>query len=423
MQITLPILHDGQRAIYANRGRFNRIRCGRRFGKTTLLQTIALNSSAAGQLNGWFTPQFKTLAEAFYEITTCLEPIIDTASKMEGVVRLINGGRIDFWSLENDQAGRSRKYHNVFIDEAAFTRPAMLDMWQRAIEPTLLDYVGKAWVASTPNGMADDNFFYRLCAEGSQYGFIDHHAPTSANPMMSLEELERIKARIHPLVWRQEFEAEFVDWSGSAFFDLDKMLVDNGPVPYPTKCDTVFAVIDTAIKGGKEHDGTAVVYCSFSQYHGHKLVILDWDVVQIDGALLENWMPKVFVRCEELARTTGARHGCSGVWIEDANSGTILLQQGRSRGWLTHKIDSKLTMAGKDERAISVSGYVYQGLIKLSDYAYNKTVVFKEISKNHLVGQLADFRIGDKNAYRRSDDLLDCAVYCFALALGDKFGY
>ena len=49
-------------------------------------------------------------------------------------------------------------------------------------------------------------------------------------------------------------------------------------------------------------------------------------------------------------------------------------------------IDSKLTAMGKDERAISVSGYVHRGLVKYTDRAFDKTVIYKRNSRNHLVG-------------------------------------
>ena len=423
MEIILPILHEGQKALYAKRGRFNRARCGRRFGKTVMMQAIAVNSAVRGNYVGWFAPKYKTLAEAFYEINLMVKPLILSSSKIDGVIRLKNGGRIDFWSLENDQAGRSRRYHDVIIDEAAFAKDNMLEIWSRAIEPTLLDFVGGAWVGSTPNGMSDTNFFYRIGLDGSGFEFVDHHAPTSANPYISKSELDKIKERTHPLVWRQEFEAEFVDWSGVAFFSLDNLLDNNEPVDYPDKCDAVFAVIDTAIKGGKDHDGTAVIYCAINQHYWHPLIILDWSIIQVDGSLLENWIPSVFDRCEQLARETGARNGSIGAWIEDASTGSILLQQGRARGWPTTAIDSKLTMSGKDERAISISGYVHQNKIKISKHAYDKTLTFKGVSKNHLISQVTSFRIGDKDAYRRSDDLLDVFTYSAAIALGDKYGY
>ena len=88
-----------------------------------------------------------------------------------------------------------------------------------------------------------------------------------------------------------------------------------------------------------------------------------------------------------------------------------------------HEIDSKLTQAGKDERAISVSGYYHQEKIKISQWAYDKVVKFKGQSRNHLLNQLASFRIGDKDAAKRSDDLLDAAIYSIAIGVGNKLGF
>jgi hypothetical protein len=100
-----------------------------------------------------------------------------------------------------------------------------------------------------------------------------------------------------------------------------------------TRCDGVFAVIDTASKTGTEHDATAVTFFARNNAGGRfPLMILDWDIAQIEGALLETWLPMVFDRLEELARLCQARHGSLGAFIEDKNTGTILLQQVLRRG-------------------------------------------------------------------------------------------
>jgi hypothetical protein len=52
-------------------------------------------------------------------------------------------------------------------------------------------------------------------------------------------------------------------------------------------CGAVFAVIDSATKTGSDHDGTAVVYAALTNPPDQRLVILDWDIVQIEGSLLE----------------------------------------------------------------------------------------------------------------------------------------
>jgi hypothetical protein len=108
--------------------------------------------------------------------------------------------------------------------------------------------------------------------------------------------------------------------------------------------------------------------------------------------------------------------------LEDKNSGTILLQQALRRGMQAQAIDSKLTAMGKDERALSVSGYVYRGEVKCTDYAFNKVSTHKRRSKNHLVDQIESFRMGDKDS-KREDDLLDTFCYGIALSLGDIKGF
>jgi hypothetical protein len=398
------------------------IRCGRRWGKTDFAKTIACDAIAKGRIVGWFVPEHKYQSEAYTEIYECLFPIKRGASKVEGVIRTITGGRIDFWTLENERAGRSRKYHLVVIDEAAFGKANVKDIWERAIEPTLLDYGGKALILSNANGNAQDNFFYQISTE-ERFRFREYHSTTFANPHLPREFLDQLEANTHPLVFRQEYLAEFVDFSGAAFFAIDWLLDAGRAVPYPRHCDGVFVVIDTAVKTGSANDGTAALYVARSMHTGIPLVILDWDLVQIEGASLEEWMPSVFRRAEELAIACKARQGSLGAFIEDAQSGSILIQQCRNKGLPVTALPSGLTAAGKDRRAIDVSGYVYRQMVKISDYAYDKTLNFKGSTRNHLITQITGYRVGDKNAATRADDLLDCFTYGLGITFGNPEGF
>ena len=310
-----------------------------------------------------------------------------------------------------------------------------MSAWLKAIKPTLYDYAGEALVCSSPLGKDPENFFYQICTDPS-FGFHEYHATIMDNPLLPLRQLdesmiawerrregyiEALKAENLPLVYEQEYLAEFVDWSGFAFFRRENLLHEGRGVAYPQGCDGVFAVIDTASKTGNEHDGTAVCFFARTRDDMHPLIVLDWDIVQIEGALLENWLPWVFTRLNELARE--CRAGCSlGAWIEDRNSGTVLLQQAQGRGLGAIAIDSKLTSLGKVERAMSVSGYVHQGRVKYSDQAFRKTTTYKQRTANHLVEQVESFRVIDKDR-RREDDLLDTFCYGVALALGNHEGF
>ena len=418
--INLPILHAGQVNIYKNRSRYNGISCGRRFGKTIFLICLAADCAAKGKRFGLFTPEYKQLTEPFENLVNILSPIIKNKSANDGRIVTTTGGVIDFWSLkDNPLAGRGREYHRVGIDEAAFTKNGqMWDTWRKAIKPTMLTTKGDAWVCSTPNGADPENFFYQIWHD-PELGFKTHHAPTSSNPYVDPEELEKERLTAHPLVWRQEYLAEFVRWDGEAFFNVNYFLVNEQPVDYPKKCDGVFAIMDCAVKSGSEHDATAVLYCSINQYGEPELVWLDWDMYSIEAASLEYLAPSILERCESLAAQVGARNGSLGILVEDAAGGQVLIQQARAKGWPIKAIDSKITAKGKDERAMMAGGAAYEGRCKISRHAYDKTIMWKTRTMNHLLHQVSTFRVGDKEAYKRADDLLDCATYSIIVALTD----
>lgn len=222
--------------------------------------------------------------------------------------------------------------------------------------------------------------------------------------------------------------------SGLEIFPEDKLLVDGLPVPMPKHCDYILAILDTAVKSGVQHDGTGVIYCGYNPRLDYPLIVLDYDYVQIDGAYLETFIPSVFDKTQELAKQCGARLGVS-TFIEDKQTGSVLLQQCQKHQreaktidefnkWKTIAIPEQFAAMGKEGRAIDVSGLVFQGQVKFSEHAYNKTTTFKSETKNHLLYQVLNFRIGGKSGAHglnakqlENDDLLDTFCYAIQVAL------
>lgn len=405
------------------------LRAGRRYGKTTLLENLAVRWALNGEKVGWFSPNYKLLLPSFKRIAKMLKGAIAHKSKTEAIIELVptegrlEGGSIEFWTLNDEDAGRSRHYHRVIIDEAGLVLKGLKDIFEQAIEPTLLDTGGSCYMAGTPKGVSDESFFYLACTDKA-LGWMEFHVPTHANPFLNEEAIAELEEKTDPLVYQQEFKALFIDWRGHAFFSLDKWLDETGAAyDYPEKCDIVYAVIDSAVKDGKEHDGTAVTYFARTFHHGVPLMILDWDIVQIKGALLEDWLPSVYARLEELAEMVKPRQGARAPYIEDKASGTILLQQAERNGWPANAIDTDLTAAGKDGRALTASGYHFRGEIKISKYAHDKVVRFKGVTKNHLESQVMGYRMGDPEAYKRADDCADTYTYGVSIGLGDGEGH
>lgn len=216
VSVMLPKYHAAQRQIRAEAARFNVLACGRRFGKTKFLKRLASESAIERYPVGWFAPTYKVLTEAFSEIRKTLAPILSGSNKSEKTLTLITGGVIEFWTLEDPDAGRSRKYKRAIIDEAGMCA-ALHDQWPEAIRPTLADYQGDAWFGGTPKGR---NFFYEAFQRGQdplQTEWRSWQMPTGANPYIKPEEVAAMKAEMPERKYLQEIEAQFLDDAGGVF--------------------------------------------------------------------------------------------------------------------------------------------------------------------------------------------------------------
>lgn len=208
--------HSGQQAVITHPARYKVIAAGRRFGKTLLaVEWLALMDGGAidGASVAFFSPTYKLLADVWADFERTLRPVTRKANRTEQRIELITGGKIDFWTLEDPDAGRGRKYHRLVIDEAAHAR-YLKEAWERAISPTLTDYQGAAWFISTPNGL---NYFYELFQRGCSPAYPDwesFHMPSTANPHLRPEEIETKQRELPELVFRQEYLAEFVTFGG-----------------------------------------------------------------------------------------------------------------------------------------------------------------------------------------------------------------
>src|ERR1035437_2121213 len=241
----------------------------------------------------------------------------------------------------------------------------------------------------------------------------DNPALTDADPdyeanLLALDKVSQ--ARLLDGNWKIRWD------SGMEIFTEHSLLEDGQPVAPPPHCDYVFATIDTAMKDGAKNDGTACTYWIVAKNYKYPLIVADWEYFQMEGSLLEHWLPSVFDVLNLLAIEYGARHGPIGAFVEDKSSGTIILQQARRRELPAHAIEGALTAMGKTERAISVSGYVHRGNVKFSAKAFNKVVTYKGVAKNYLLNNVVNFRVGIDN---KQDDLVDAFTYGIAISLGD----
>lgn len=206
--ITLEELHPSQEQVLSESSRFNVLNCGRRWGKTTLSKNLLSETALNGDPAGYFTPTYKLLEGTFKETLIDLEPV--TRRKHDNqFIELVTGGIIEFWSLDNPFAGRSRKYKRAIIDEAAFVK-SLTTSWNESIRPTLTDLIGDAWFMSTPRGKND---FYKFHQRGksNEKNWASWTLPTNTNPFIDKQELEDARIDLPEIAYNQEYLAIFSD--------------------------------------------------------------------------------------------------------------------------------------------------------------------------------------------------------------------
>lgn len=243
----MPALHAGQQVILDEAVRFNTLACGRRFGKTTLGLELAVYKALDGRPVAWFSPTYKMLAEVWREARAMLRPICTAVNVQEKRIELITDGVIEFWSLDNPDAPRGRKYARVVIDEAA--QVARLDeAWQAVIRPLLTDYKGDAFLLSTPRGM---NFFHECFSRGQdalQPDWASWQMPTTANPYIDPEEVEKARLELPEQIFHQEYLAQFLQSAGAVFRNIDNCIGARPSLPQNHRGHRVVAGVDWAQK-------------------------------------------------------------------------------------------------------------------------------------------------------------------------------
>lgn len=208
LEIVLNEPHPGQTKVLDEANRFNVLCCGRRWGKSNLAVNLLSEPALDGFPTGYFAPTYKLLEGTFAECYRALNPVVSRKHENQKI-ELITGGVIEFWSLDNPYAGRSRKYKRVVCDEIAFAK-AFWTSWTESIRPTLTDLEGDAWFMSTPKGKND---FYKLFRRGKdkEPSWAAWQMSTYTNPYINPNEIDEAKKDLPELAFSQEYMAEFND--------------------------------------------------------------------------------------------------------------------------------------------------------------------------------------------------------------------
>lgn len=193
---------------------------GRRFGKTRFGSIAGVEEATLGPSIGWAcaptNPKLhRYVIPAFQQL---IPPDWVQSWNSEYLdLRLKNGSLIHFQTLEDPDQGRGQGLDWLWIDEVS----ELTTRHWKVISPSLADKQGVAFFTTSPRG--HDWVYeelYRPALEGVE-GFWALRAKTSDNPIFQTPEgkayLERARDRMGDLMFRQEYEADFVTFEGAVY--------------------------------------------------------------------------------------------------------------------------------------------------------------------------------------------------------------
>ena len=225
--IRLPNPHTGQRAVRHQAQRFNWLSAGRRWRKTTLGMSIAVEEAVKGKRIMWGAPTYDQVRIGWYEAK---HGVGDAAkfTQLRMTAEFPTGGSIIYRSLDDPDNARGHTADGLIVDEAAEVKQAA---WYEVLRPMLLDTNGWAWFMFTPRGR---NWAFREHqAAQRRHDSVAWQVPTLGvavkdgqlvrkphpleNPEIGFSEIEQIWNTIPEVKFRQEILAEFIDDSSGVF--------------------------------------------------------------------------------------------------------------------------------------------------------------------------------------------------------------
>lgn len=341
LEVTLPPLHVGQRAVKDSPARYKVLACGRRWGKTRLGTALCLETALRGGRAWWVAPSYK-LAAVGWRGVTLLARQIPGADVRQGdrMVQLPTGGTVQVRSADDPQSLRGEGLDFVVLDECAYMRA---EAWTEALRPALSDRQGGALFISTPRGL---NWFRALWLRGQDQRQSDWRSwtfKTSDNPFIAPEEIEAARGDLLSRIFKQEYEANFLEDNPGALWK--RAWLDAGRVVQAPELKRIVVGVDPSASATGDACGIVV---AGKDARGELYVL---DDLTTQGSP-ETWARQVV--------TAYHRHKADGV-IAEANQGgemvTAVLRQ------VERNLPVKLVHAtrGKAVRAEPVSAVYEQG--------------------------------------------------------------
>ena len=217
--------HDVQRALYNSPHRFTVNPAGRRSGKTELAKRKLVARALVG--TKYRRPRFFAGAPTrdqakriYWDDLKALVPaalVKGRPSETQLEISLVNGATIAVIGLDKPERIEGSPWDGGLLDEYANMKR---ETWQEHVRPSLSDRGGWCVFLGVPEGR---NHYYdlyrRAVAEQADRGKDSEWGAYSwsSADILPEEEIAAAQRDLDPLVFEQEYEASFVNFSGRAY--------------------------------------------------------------------------------------------------------------------------------------------------------------------------------------------------------------
>lgn len=189
---------------------------GRRGGKTEAGAIAAVEEACVPNTIGWCCAPTNPKLHRY--ILPALQRLIpdswvESWSSEFNDIRLKNGSLIHLQTLEDPDQGRGQGLHWLWIDEIC----ELSETHWNVIRPSLTEHRGVAFFTSSPRSYdwVWEGFYHK--AEEGTPGYWAARYATSENPIISAEELADAKSSMPDTMFRQEYLADFVIYTGAVY--------------------------------------------------------------------------------------------------------------------------------------------------------------------------------------------------------------
>ena len=222
-------------------------------------------------------PEYKYAKKVYSEIVNILrpQPVWKDCreDKAERILEMKDGSWIAQRSADKPQSLAAEELDLVILDEAARCKKDTFEF----LCSRLLDREGRLFCIGTPIGR---NWYHKEYLKGLDPNVKDRasfHFPTTMNPYISREQIEKLKSNLAERFWRQEVKAEFLEDASAVFTNVQ-------------------GIVDPLIMKGARLPGQNVIGLDLAKFIDYTVAIAlncrtgkVIDYLRIQG----NWLPQI----------------------------------------------------------------------------------------------------------------------------------